>query len=59
MSLYTVKNTYKYTTNVTVEAVSACEAKELAVGIDGEVNHDDWLYDSEVVGCVESDKDAS
>ena len=46
---YTVKKTYKYTEEVEVEAESEGEAKDLAMTIDGERNHDDWLFDCEII----------
>ena len=47
---YLVKNTFKYTTEVWVEADSPKEAEDLAGGHeDQEENNDDMWYDAEVI----------
>jgi len=49
MKTYTIKKIYQYTETVEVEAESIREAKALACGMEGDVNHDDHLYDCHVV----------
>ena len=49
MPIYTVKKIYKYSEEVEVEAASESEAKDKAQQVDGERNHDDYLYDCEVI----------
>lgn len=52
---YLVKNTFKYTSDVWVEADTAAEAKDLAGGHeDQEINNDDTWYDAEVIDSEES-----
>jgi len=46
---YRVRKIYKYTEEVIVEADNARAAKEIAHLTDGERNHDDYLYDCEVI----------
>jgi hypothetical protein len=55
MPIYTVKKIYHYTETVEVEASSEREAKDKATGMEGDRNHDDHLYDCEVVGQRESE----
>lgn len=50
MTTYTVRKIYHYTETVEVEADSEREAKDKAMTMEGERNHDDHLYDCEVVG---------
>lgn len=47
---YKVKKTFKYTEEVEVDANSESEAKDLAMETDGARNHDDWLFDCEIIG---------
>ncbi len=49
MKKYTIEKIYKYTVTVEVIAESSREAKRIADTEDGERNHDDYLYDCEVV----------
>lgn len=52
---YKVNKIYQYTETVVVEANSEREAKDAAMSVDGEHNHDDSLHDCEVIGTVEED----
>lgn len=45
---YIVKKIYKYSEEVEVFSISREEAKRFALTVDGERNHDDYLYDTEV-----------
>jgi hypothetical protein len=47
--IYTVKKIYKYSEEVEVEAASEREAKDKAEQADGQRNHDDYLYDCEII----------
>ena len=49
MIRYTIKKIYKYTETVEVEAESSKEALRKSDHMDGERNHDDYLYDAEIV----------
>lgn len=44
--IFVVRNTYKYTATVEVEADSEMDALTKALGLDDEPLNDDWLYDS-------------
>ncbi len=50
MPTYKIRKTWKYTEIVEVEADSREEALEKSNSMDGERNHDDALYDAEVIG---------
>lgn len=50
MPIYTVKKIYKYSEEVQVEAANEREAKDKATSVEGERNHDDYLFDCEVIG---------
>lgn len=54
MPIYTVLKTFRYTETVEVEADTFSEARNLAMGVDGERNNDDWCFDCEVISV---DKD--
>lgn len=55
--IYTIRKVYKYTETVEgIEAGSEREAKDIAERMEGELNHDDWLYDCEVVESRESEE---
>ena len=47
--IYTVRQTFKYTVDVEVEASSEREAKDLSDSMEGVRNYDDYLYDCEVL----------
>ena len=49
MIRYTINKIYKYTETVEVEAESSREALRLSSSASGERNHDDYLYDAEIV----------
>lgn len=55
MPIYTVKKIYQFTETVEVEANNEREAKDKATTMEGDRNHDDHLYDCEVVGTRDSD----
>lgn len=46
---YLVKQEWHYTVDVEVEADSEKEAMDMADSMDGERNHDDYLYDARVI----------
>jgi len=47
MPEYRVLKYYRYTEELEVEAKDMIEAKSKALGMDGERNYDDYLYDCE------------
>ena len=53
MGKYLVRKTYKYTEDVEVEAKSRGEACDKAQEAEGDRNHDDYLYNCEVVKELE------
>jgi hypothetical protein len=55
MPIYTVAKVYKYTETVEVEAENSREAKDRAQNMEGERNHDDYLFDCEIIAERESE----
>jgi hypothetical protein len=53
MPKYTVNKIYKYTETVEIEAESEQEAMHIANITTGDKNHDDYLYDCEIVSSDE------
>jgi hypothetical protein len=53
MPRYLVRKIYKHTVEVEVEAENESEAKDRAQEMDGDRNHDDYLYDCEVIKKLE------
>ncbi len=53
MATYRVKKFFMYTEEVEIETDSVTDAKNKAKEVDGERNHDDHLYDCEVISVVE------
>lgn len=46
---FRVRNEYRCTADVVVQAVDSRDALRVALGLPDEPNHDDSLYDSEVI----------
>lgn len=53
MALYTVKKIYTYSEEVQIEAESSKQAKDMAMYEEGERNHDDSLWDVEIIDIQE------
>lgn len=56
MPTYIVRNIYKYTVDVEVEANSISEAKDAALYQEGIRNHDDYLYDCEIISEINNEE---